>query len=117
MKIPARVRMTGPLAPYAQGFCQELATCGYKTSSQTEQLYLMAHLSRWLEQHRLDVHGVTPEHIAQFIHFPNYEFDQGLVSCWCPVMIGIPKSVGLPRLAVRARSRLTSLLVAACRLV
>ena len=43
-----KVRVAGPLAPYAPGFGRELCGCGYTDLSTAEQLRLMSHLSRWM---------------------------------------------------------------------
>lgn len=49
----SRVRTSGPLAPYAQPFARWLLAKGYTELSVTEQLRLMAHLSRWMDGHGL----------------------------------------------------------------
>ena len=45
MDVVNRVRMTGPLAPFAQGLAGELAREGFAGSSARFQLGLAAHLS------------------------------------------------------------------------
>jgi integrase/recombinase XerD len=57
---PARVRFSGPLAPFAAGLVQELSSLGYTTSSATVQLQLAAHLSRWLDRE-----GVGPQELSE----------------------------------------------------
>jgi len=42
------VRFAGPLAPYARGFAGELARLGFTRGSAQKQMWLAAHLSRWL---------------------------------------------------------------------
>ena len=49
MSRPSRVRVIGPLEPYAIGFRRELSQQGYTAHSTSFQLQLMAHASRWLE--------------------------------------------------------------------
>lgn len=49
MSEPSRVRVSGPLAPYAPGFAEELAAHGFAPTSAGNQLQLLAHMSRWLE--------------------------------------------------------------------
>jgi len=44
----SRVRVTGPLAPFAAGFAAELVAEGYTSQPAALQLRLMAHVSRWL---------------------------------------------------------------------
>ncbi len=57
---PSRVRVTGPLEPYAAGFASELARSGYTQHSTADQLRVLAHLSRWLATERLGVAELTP---------------------------------------------------------
>ena len=52
-----KVRVAGPLAPYAPGFGRELRGCGFTDLSTAEQLRLMSHLSRWIAREGLDVLG------------------------------------------------------------
>ena len=47
MGDPSRVRMSGPLAPFASGFAGELARQGFTANSASLQLGVVAHLSRW----------------------------------------------------------------------
>jgi integrase/recombinase XerD len=54
MPSSTKVRMAGPLAPYAPGFARELRSCGYTDLSAAEQLRLMSHLSRWMAWEGLD---------------------------------------------------------------
>jgi integrase/recombinase XerD len=56
---PSRVRVTGPLAVFAEGFCGELARLGYKPKAAADQLRLMAHLSRWMDAGSHGVAGLT----------------------------------------------------------
>jgi len=53
MRDPARVRVAGPLAPYATDFLVGLIAVGYRRASAALQLRLMAHLSRWLGERGL----------------------------------------------------------------
>jgi hypothetical protein len=57
---PSRVRVTGPLEPYAVGLALELARVGYTRHSTTHQLRVFAHLTRWLAAESLDVAELTP---------------------------------------------------------
>lgn len=59
MSNPSRVRMTGPLTPYAEGFAAELARQGYRPNAAANQLQLMAHLSRWLATQGIDAKTLT----------------------------------------------------------
>jgi len=64
---PSRVRVTGPLAVFAEGFAAELARLGYKPSAAADQLRLMAHLSRWMDTERHDAAGLTPPVVGAFL--------------------------------------------------
>lgn len=66
MNDPSRVRVTGPLACYAEGLRRELETRGYAPGSVALQLQLMAQLSRWLDAHQLDVSGLTRRRVEEF---------------------------------------------------
>jgi hypothetical protein len=46
MSDPARVRVTGPLGVFGEGFAAELVRQGYRPNATASQLQLMAHLSR-----------------------------------------------------------------------
>ncbi len=45
---PSQIRVLGPLSPFAAGFAEELAQQGYRSRAVCNQMYLVAHLSRWL---------------------------------------------------------------------
>lgn len=62
-----RVRVSGPLACYAQGFAARLAERGYTPSSTAGQLQLMAHVSRWLAEHGRDGSELVPAVVAEFL--------------------------------------------------
>jgi len=59
MRDPSRIRVPGPLEPYAEGFRGELAGRGYSPGAAAVQLQLMAHLSGWLAGRGLDTAGLT----------------------------------------------------------
>lgn len=67
MSNPSRVRFSGPLAPYATGLRQELASLGYASSSSATLLQLAAHLSRWLEGASIGGSEVTQDVIDRFL--------------------------------------------------
>src|SRR5258708_40206428 len=46
---PSRIEVTGPLAPYADGFREDLASKGFDPHSVSGQMRLMADLSGWME--------------------------------------------------------------------
>ena len=67
MSNPSRVRMTGPLTPYAQGFAAELARQGYRPNAAANQLQLMAHLSRWHATQGIDAETLTRPILGNFL--------------------------------------------------
>ncbi len=56
---PSRVRVTGPLAPHADGFRAALDARGFSPWSQMFYLHLLADVSRWPGRHGLDASGLT----------------------------------------------------------
>ena len=67
MKRPGRPQVTGALAPYAEGFQRELSRQGYSPWTVPEHLYLMAHLSRWLDRRDLSPGQLSPARIEEFL--------------------------------------------------
>jgi integrase/recombinase XerD len=67
MNHPSRVRVTGPLERFAVGFAAELAKQGYGPNGAAQQLRLMAHLSRWLAEQRLDTASVAQTVTDRFL--------------------------------------------------
>lgn len=67
MSVAARVRMTGPLTRYAEGFAAELTAHGYTDLSLANQLRLVADLSRWLEKAKLEVAEIDHVVVARFL--------------------------------------------------
>lgn len=66
MKEPSRVTVTGPLEPYARGFCDRLSERGYVRDSATAQVQLMAHLSRWMASVHLPAADLQLDQVEQF---------------------------------------------------
>ena len=73
MADPSRVRISGVLQPFAVGFAAELARQGYTPRSLQTQLYLMAHVSRWLHAKDLDIADLP----AQTQPFPQARQEAG----------------------------------------
>jgi integrase/recombinase XerD len=67
MGDPSRARVTGPLRQYAPGFIAELARLGYTQNSASGQMFVMAHLSRWLAAEGLDASGLMPQVAERFL--------------------------------------------------
>jgi integrase/recombinase XerD len=64
---PDRVRVTGPLTPFADGFRTHLVERGYSLWSAQFHLQFLAHVSRWLDAEGLDVSRLTPEAVEEFL--------------------------------------------------
>src|SRR5437879_13527586 len=62
----SRVRVAGPLAPYAGGFAEDLAVKGYAEATVAEHVRLIAQLSRWMADQSLETDDLTPAHVEQF---------------------------------------------------
>jgi site-specific recombinase XerD len=67
MGDPSRVRVSGPLGPYAAGFATALAGMGYTPVSATFQVQLLAHLSRWLEANGIEPAGLSATVVARLL--------------------------------------------------
>jgi site-specific recombinase XerD len=67
VRDPLRVVVTGPLSSYVDGFCVVLRRWGYSPAGAAELVQLMAHLSRWLDRHRLAVGDLTGEVVERFL--------------------------------------------------
>lgn len=57
----------GPLAPYASGFEEELERRGYSCSAVRLRLWLLDHVSRWLDERGLAAADLTPQRVEQFL--------------------------------------------------
>ena len=60
------VRITGPLASFAEGLRQSLLSVGYTPLSTANVLRLAAHLSRWMHRRRVPVTQL-PSLAGQFV--------------------------------------------------
>ena len=67
MNDPRRVRVSGPLSACRDGFAEELAGQGYTAGSAQHQVWLLAHLSRWLDSRGLGVADLTPGRVEEFL--------------------------------------------------
>lgn len=67
MSDPSRVRVTGPLVEHAAGFQAALESRGYRHHAVGCQLYVLAHLSRWLSAEGLAAAELTPDRVTQFL--------------------------------------------------
>jgi hypothetical protein len=95
---PSRVRVSGPLVPYAAGFRAELEAQGYRPNAVCDQLRLMAHVSRWLASRGLGVGDLAPEGVEEFLVARR----AGGYALWCSSKGVAPLLEYLRRLAVVA---------------
>jgi len=63
---PSRVRVTGPLEPFAAGVAAELLRQGFTPNSAGLQMGLVAHLSRWLAAEGLSVDALDGAVVERF---------------------------------------------------
>lgn len=63
----SKVRVDGPLEPFAAGFAAELSAVGYTPGSVRCQLELAAHLGRWLAAEGLGVVSLTALVVERFL--------------------------------------------------
>jgi integrase len=59
--------VTGPLASFAPGFARELSQQGYRRKPATDQVRLLAHLSRWLAGKGLDTSDLSSSVLEEFL--------------------------------------------------
>jgi site-specific recombinase XerD len=67
----------GPLGAYIESFAKLLTDQGYAQCSVRSYLRLVADFSRWLEQQRVIVEEITPEHIKQYFEQPHHPSRRG----------------------------------------
>jgi len=63
----SRVRITGPLVPYAAGFLAELENQGYRANSACDQLRLLAHVSTWLQERSVGLDDFSSNRVEEFL--------------------------------------------------
>src|SRR5690348_14469146 len=68
MSRACRVRVTGPLAIYADGFRADLAARGYVAESANRNLRTLAHVSRWMEGRGLSAGRLSIAGLEEFLH-------------------------------------------------
>jgi integrase/recombinase XerD len=67
MRLALRVRITGPLTCFFEGFAAELAARGYTDLSMANQLRLMADLSSWLEAAEITMDRINHAVLKRFL--------------------------------------------------
>lgn len=67
MSTACRVRVTGPLAIYADGFRADLAVQGYVAGSADRNLRILAHVSRWMDDQGLSAAQLSAARLEEFL--------------------------------------------------
>ncbi len=67
MSAACRVRVTGPLAMYADGFRADLAGRGYAAGSADRNLRTLAHVSRWMDGQGLSAGQLSIARLEDFL--------------------------------------------------
>lgn len=96
MRAASRVRVTGPLAGYAEGFGRQLAGLGYTPLSAANQLRVMARLSRWLAERGLGPADLSADRVEAFLAWCR----AGGYTCWLSVrglgpLLGFLRGLGV----------------------
>ena len=63
----SQVRVSGPLSAFAAGFADELANQGYRPGPARKQMWLLAHLSRWLGGEGLGAADLHASEVERFL--------------------------------------------------
>jgi site-specific recombinase XerD len=63
----SRIKMTGPLGPFMEGFNTELQRSGYTYFSARSQLWLVSHLSGWMAEHDVELSALDDDRIDQYL--------------------------------------------------
>jgi integrase/recombinase XerD len=66
MREPSRVRVTGPLEPFAGGFIAGLEEAGYRPAAAAGQVRVLAHLSRWMQDKDVFPGGLREPELERF---------------------------------------------------
>ena len=86
MSDRCRVRVAGPLAPYRDGFWEELGERGYATSTAVTHVRVMARVSGWMVGEGLAASGLTDGVVERFV---GARARRGLVSLVSPREIAV----------------------------
>ena len=66
MREPSRVRVTGPLEPFAEQFIAELEEAGYRPAAAAVQVRVLAHLSAWMQDEEVAAGGLREADLERF---------------------------------------------------
>ena len=66
MRDASKIKVPGPLGPFASGFAAELSRQGFRPETVAAHVYLVAALSRWLQAEGIAVSGLSSEVAEQY---------------------------------------------------
>jgi site-specific recombinase XerD len=103
---PFRIKVVGPLSPFAAGFCSGLVRRGYTPQSACAQVYLLAQLSGWLADAGMQTGDLMPQVADEFLRARRAAGHRRRVSARAlEVLLGVLREQGVvPRLVVRTAS-------------
>jgi len=76
----SRVRVTGPLAPFAAGFAERLIQQGYRPSQARRHLWQLNRLSRWIEREEISAGSLEADDVSRFLQYRRKVGQSTLVS-------------------------------------
>ena len=88
-------RVHGPLAAYSPGFRVWLAERGYRPSTVEDQVWLMAHLSRWLGAQGLEPGAFDAEALERFQHWRRERYSHLTGARALRALLGYLRGVGV----------------------
>lgn len=113
--MPDRVRVSGPLALFADGFHVELGAQGYAPYGVQFQLQLLAHLSRWMQAQGVDVGELSPVIVERFLAERRGQYASGISLKGLRPLLGYLDGLGLlPVAEESARAPIDELLDRFC---
>jgi integrase/recombinase XerD len=88
-------RVDGVLAPYASGFRLWLTERGYRPPTVEDQVWLMAHLSRWLDEQGMEPAALTDEAAEHFQRARRERYSHLIGSRALRPLLGYLRGLGL----------------------
>ena len=107
-------RVDGVLAPYASGFRLWLAGRGYRPSTVEGQVWLMAHLSGWLDEQGMEPAALTDEAAERFQRARRERYSQLTGSRALRPLLGYLRALGLVPEPVALQSPAEAIVAAYC---
>lgn len=100
-----KLQITGPLTSHVRGLWNHLLAEGYTELSASNLLRLLAHLSRWMAAHELELADLTPDRIDAFVlvrqaDYTHFRTRRALEPLWRYLL-----QVGAPQVVIVAEPR------------